>query len=83
LLDQLVAQLLRRPAALPGMKGAAVRGTPHALRHSFATQFIRDGDSVYTLKHILGHSDIKTTERYVHAASIDDMAAPLDKMDSV
>jgi integrase/recombinase XerD len=53
------------------------------LRHSFATQFIRDGGSVYTLKHILGHSDIKTTERYVHAASVQDIAAALDKMDWV
>jgi len=56
---------------------------PSSLRHSFATQFIRDGGSVYTLKRILGHSDIKTTERYVHAASVDDIAAALDKMDWV
>ena len=64
-------------------KRAGISGTPHTLRHSFATQFIRDGGSVYTLKRILGHSDIKTTERYIHAASVDDMAAALDKMDWV
>jgi integrase/recombinase XerD len=63
------------------MWGAAVRDTPHALRHIFATHFIRDGGSVYSLKHILGHSDIKTTERYVHAASAGDTAVALDRMD--
>jgi integrase/recombinase XerD len=51
------------------------------LRHSFATQLIRDGGSVYTLKRILGHSDLKTTERYIHATSLEDMAAALGKMD--
>ena len=64
-------------------KRAGVAGTPHTLRHSFATQFLRDGGSIYVLKRILGHSDIKTTERYIHAASVDDMAAALHKMDWV
>jgi site-specific recombinase XerD len=29
---------------------------------------------------LLGHSDIKTTERYAHANGFDDLAAALDKM---
>jgi len=58
-----------------------IRGTPHTLRHSFATQCVRDGNSVFVLKEMLGHEDLKTTERYVHAVTLEDMAAALDKMD--
>jgi len=45
--------------------------TPHTLRHSFATEFIRQGKSVMTLKQILGHSDISTTQLYVTLANKD------------
>jgi site-specific recombinase XerD len=68
-------------ARVPAMGRASIRGTRHTLRHSLATHFVRDGGSVYTLKRNLGHSDIKTTERHVHAASVQDMAAALDKID--
>jgi integrase/recombinase XerD len=63
--------------------GLPATATPHTLRHSMATQFVRDGGGLYTLQHILGHSDIKTTEVYLHTASTRDMAAALDKMDWV
>lgn len=39
--------------------------TPHTLRHTFATGFIRQGQNVMRLKDILGHSDISTTQIYV------------------
>lgn len=45
--------------------------TPHTLRNSFATEFIRQGKSVMTLKKILGHSDIGTTQLYVALANKD------------
>ena len=45
--------------------------TPHTLRHSYATEFIRQGKSVMTLKQILGHSDISTTQLYVTLANKD------------
>jgi integrase/recombinase XerD len=45
--------------------------TPHTLRHSYATEFIRQGKSVMTLKQILGHSDIGTTQLYVTLANKD------------
>jgi integrase/recombinase XerD len=38
---------------------------PHALRHCFAVNFLESGGSIYTLSKILGHKDIKTTERYL------------------
>ena len=64
-------------------KRAGIAGTPHVLRHSFATKAVRNGVSPFVLMRLLGHSDIKTTERYVHAASVDDMAAALGRMDWV
>jgi integrase len=36
------------------------------LRHTFATRMIAAGVDVMTLKEIMGHSDIRTTQRYVH-----------------
>jgi integrase/recombinase XerD len=38
---------------------------PHQLRHCFAVNFIESGGSIYVLKDILGHKDIRTTERYL------------------
>jgi integrase len=40
----------------------------HDLRHTFAAHFVMNGGSIYDLKQILGHSDIKMTERYAHLA---------------
>jgi integrase len=37
-----------------------------AARHSFASQLINSGVSVYSVSHLLGHSNIKTTEKYLH-----------------
>jgi len=45
--------------------------TPHTLRHTFATSFIRQGQNVMKLKKILGHSDISTTQIYVTLANKD------------
>lgn len=39
---------------------------PHALRHSFATDLQRQGASVEEISHMIGHSSVVTTERYLH-----------------
>ncbi|WP_439586954.1 tyrosine-type recombinase/integrase [Hydrogenophaga sp.] len=38
----------------------------HDLRHSCATILIANGADIYTVAKILGHTTIKTTERYAH-----------------
>jgi len=38
----------------------------HSLRHTFASWLAQDGTSVYVIKDLLGHSDVKTTQIYSH-----------------
>ncbi|MFZ4589729.1 MAG: tyrosine-type recombinase/integrase [Ignavibacteria bacterium] len=38
----------------------------HNLRHTFITQLLRKGVSIYKVKVLAGHSTIKTTEGYAH-----------------
>jgi integrase len=38
----------------------------HDLRHTFATNFLQRTSDLRALQEILGHSDIKMTERYTH-----------------
>src|SRR5262249_22818335 len=43
----------------------------HQLRHTFATELVRAGISLPALQHILGHSDINMTMRYVQVTQND------------
>jgi integrase len=53
-------------------KRAGVEKThPHALRHTFATEFIRNGGSTSTLQQILGHSTAVMSLRYAQANPVD------------
>jgi site-specific recombinase XerD len=40
---------------------------PHVLRHSCAMSFLQAGVDVWTIALLLGHSDIRSTDPYVHA----------------
>jgi integrase/recombinase XerD len=43
----------------------------HLLRHTFATEYLRNGGEVVRLSIILGHSDVSTTMKYLHLLTED------------
>ena len=58
----LIYAIVRRALEKTGIKGPKLG--PHRLRHAFGKNFLVQGGDLRSLQEIMGHADIKTTQKY-------------------
>lgn len=75
--ESVIQKAVRRAAQQAGLTKHA---TPHILRYSFATQMVNQLVDLATLKELLGHEDIRTTQHYIHVLTQGNhgVVSPLD-----
>lgn len=74
-----ITRELERAAKLAGL---SKRVTAHVLRHSFATHLVLKGVDIRSIKELLGHADVRTTEIYLRLAKAmrGEITSPLDDL---
>ncbi len=69
---RMIQAFVSRYAVLAGIER---RVSPHALRHSSATQLSTLGVPIRVIQEICGHASVATTERYIHVAGVERISA--------
>lgn len=62
-------QMIRRYARRAGLEDRKVH--PHTLRHTYATELLREGFNIREVQQLLRHADIRTTVLYTHVVDVE------------